>query len=195
MQKFHMQHPQQNRGKHHPDQYTHQLHSQHRAIARGSKISFAEFDGTDPDGWIRKAEKYFELIGVPTKDRVKIAVLYVKGRAEFWWRGTGCNSTTPPWHHFCRMVGDRFNVISTYEVIGQFHTLKQTRSIADYIDKFEELMGLAKGNNPSLLEDYFICSFVSGLKDSIQHHLQCHKPTSLNQAYWFSQRLEQANLV
>lgn len=45
-----------------------------------------KFDGFDSDGWIKKAEKYFELIGVPNEERVKVAVMYIKGRAGFWWR-------------------------------------------------------------------------------------------------------------
>jgi hypothetical protein len=33
------------------------LQFQQKAVARGRKLSFAEFDGKDPDCWIRKAEK------------------------------------------------------------------------------------------------------------------------------------------
>jgi tRNA U34 5-carboxymethylaminomethyl modifying enzyme MnmG/GidA len=113
-----------------------------------------------------------------------------EGKAEYWWRGTGCNSTTLPWHHFCRMLEDRFTETSSYEVVGQFHNIKQTGSVTEYIDKFEELMGLVKRHNPQLTDEYFTFSFVSGLKEYIQHHLQCHKPTSLTQAYWFAKRLE-----
>ena len=168
---------------------------QHRAVAKGPKLRFPEFDGSDPDGWIRKAEKYYELVGVPNEDTVKIVVLYISGKAEYWWRGIGCNANILPWHQFCRMIGDRFNETSSYEAIGQFHNLKQTRTVSEYVDKFEEFMGLVKRNNPSLPEDYFISSFVSGLKDHIQHHLQCHKPTNLTNAYWFAKRLEQAQPV
>jgi len=168
---------------------------QHKAVAKGPKLNFPEFDGSDPDGWIRKAEEYFELVGVPNEDRVKIAVLYISGKAEYWWRGTGCNANILPWHQFCRLVGDRFNETSSYEAIGQFHNLKQTGTVSEYVDKFEEFMGLVKRNNPSLPEDYFISSFVSGLKEHIQHHLQCHKPTTLTNAYWYAKRLEQTQPV
>lgn len=90
------------------------------------------------------------------------------------------------------MLGDRFNETSSYEAIGQFHNLKQTGTVSEYVDKFEELMRFVKRNIPSLPEEYFISSFVCGLKDHIQHHLQCHKPTNLTNAYWFAKRLEQA---
>jgi hypothetical protein len=124
-----------------------------KAIAKGPKLSFPEFEGTDLDGWIRLAEKYFELVGVANEDRVQFTVLYIKGKAEFWWRSIGSIPANVHWHMLCRMVGNRFSDTSTYEVVGQFHTLKQLGSITEYIDKFEELTGLVKRDN--LLTVYF----------------------------------------
>uniref|UniRef100_A0A0A9CLK6 Uncharacterized protein n=1 Tax=Arundo donax TaxID=35708 RepID=A0A0A9CLK6_ARUDO len=45
------------------------------------------------------------------------------------------------------------------------------------------MVGLVRRNNPSLIDDYYICSFVSGLKEYIQNHLQCHRPGNLIEAY------------
>jgi len=132
-------------------------------------------------------------VAVPSEDKVEIAVMYWKGKADYWWRGAGCTPVALPWHHFCRMLEDIFLEISSAEIIGQFYNLKQTSTIPEYIDKFEEFMRLDKRNNPSLPEEYFVSSFIVGLKDFIQHHLQCHKPSSLTQAFWFARRLEQAN--
>jgi hypothetical protein len=169
-----------------------QLQHQHKASARGPKLNFLEFSGDDTDGWIRKAEKYFELVGVTNENRVRIAVMYINGKGEYWWRGTGCSSNTLPWHHFCRMVTDRFNLVSEYEVIGQFRNLKQVGTVVDYMDRFEEMVTMVRRNCPSLPETYYISSFISSLKDSIQFHLQCHRPTALSQAYWYAKRLDQA---
>lgn len=41
----------------------HLLH-QYRMVAKGPKLSFLEFDGSDPDGWFRKAEFFFEVVAV-----------------------------------------------------------------------------------------------------------------------------------
>jgi len=67
--------------------------------------------------------------------------------------------------------------------------------VTEYVEKFEELMSLVKRNNPALSEVYFVSSFISGLKDYIQHHLQCYKPSTLSQAFWYAKRVEQANPV
>jgi hypothetical protein len=73
-----------------------------------------------------------------------------------------CSPASLPWHNICRLLGDRFNDMSTYEAIGQFHSLRQTGTVNEYVDKFEELMGLVKRDNPSLVDDYFNSSFVAG---------------------------------
>lgn len=188
------QHPfqQQHQQFEQPQSHNMQMQHQHRMVARGPKLHFPEFLGEDSVGWIRKAEKYFEMVGVPKEDWVKIAVMYINGKAEFWWRGTGCNANTLSWSIFCRMVNDRFSNVSEHEVIGQFHNLKQIGTVLDYVDRFEELTSMIQRTNPELPEKYYISSFISGLKDHIQYHLQCHKPTNLSQAYWFAKRLEQA---
>jgi hypothetical protein len=48
--------PPASRNNHH-ENFSGQLQIQHKAVAKGPKLSFPEFDGSDPDGWIRKAEK------------------------------------------------------------------------------------------------------------------------------------------
>ncbi|CAN6347636.1 unnamed protein product [Urochloa humidicola] len=177
---------------HQPPDFSSQLQHERRMAGRGPKLIFPEFEGEDCDGWIRKSEKYFELVGVPTEDRVKLVVLYFKGKAEYWWRGTGCNPNYLQWHHFCRMLVDRFSLLSEFDVVGQFHCLKQQGSVTEYVEKFEELISTVRRYNPSLSDSYFLNSFISGLRDPIQHHVQCHKPTELSQAYWFAKRLEHA---
>lgn len=176
-----------------PQQYNTHMQQQHRIVARGPKLHFPEFNGDDSDGGIRKAEKYFEMVGVPPEDKVKIAVMYINGKAEIWWRGTGCNENFLPWHQFCKMVSDRFYTSSEYEVIGQFHNLKQLGTVVDYVGRFEELVSMVKRTNPTLSETYYIRSFISGLKDHIQYPLQCHQPATLTLSYWYAKRLEQAN--
>jgi len=52
------------------------MHFQHKAVAKGPKLSFPKFDGSDPDGWIRKAEKYFEMVGVPNEESENFCVIH-----------------------------------------------------------------------------------------------------------------------
>lgn len=54
-------------------------------------------------------------------------------------------------------------------------------------------MNLMRRDTPGLPEDYYINSFISGLSDYIQAHLQCHHPYDMQKAMWLARRIEQAN--
>uniref|UniRef100_A0ACD6A7J9 Uncharacterized protein n=1 Tax=Avena sativa TaxID=4498 RepID=A0ACD6A7J9_AVESA len=158
-----------------------------------AKMNIPEFDGIDPDSWIQTIEQYFDSARTPLEQRTEIAVTYLKEGAMQWWRGTGMAAATLPWHHFTRYVGGRFAENSICDNVRKFHALTQTTTVAKYIANFEEAMNLMRRDNPTLPEDYYISSFISGLSEYIQHHLQCHKPTSMRDAMWFARRIEQAN--
>jgi hypothetical protein len=42
--------------------------------------------------------------------------------------------------------------------------------------------------------DYYVNSFISGLTDYIQAHLQCHKANDLQQAMWLARRMDPATV-
>lgn len=44
-----------------------------------------------------------------------------------------------------------------------------------------------------LLDEYYVCSFVAGLQDYVQNHLQCHRPRNLIEAIWMARRIEQSH--
>lgn len=93
------------------------------------------------------------------------------------------------------MITDRFSLVSEYDIVDQFYNLKQADSMVDYVDRFEEMVSMVKRHNASMSNTYFICSFISGLKDHIQYHLQCHRPIALSQAYQYPKRLEHATPI
>ena len=135
-----------------------------QAVLKSPKLNFPEFDGSDPDGWLAKAEKYFDVARMPLDQRTDYAVTYLKEKAHYWWRGTGCNAAILPWHQFCRMVGDRFAESSIYDNIRLFHWLKQNGSVKAYVEQFEEIMSLVRRDNPLLPDEYYVCSLLLDFK-------------------------------
>jgi hypothetical protein len=135
---------------------------------------------------------YFDSARTPLDQRTEVAVSYLQGEAMQWWRGTNYSAHTLPWHRFYSCIGDRFAITSICDNVRAFHSLKQTSTVAAYIQQFEAAMNLLRRDNPSLPDDYYISSFISGLHEYIQAHLQCHKPTDLQQAMWLARRMETA---
>ena len=65
-------------------------------------------------------------------------------------------------------------------VIEEFNKLNQTGTIDDYLDAFENLKGLMLQRNPLLPEQYFLDSFIGGLKPNLKPFAKAFNPTSLN---------------
>jgi hypothetical protein len=76
----------------------------------------------------------------------------------------------------------------------QFQHLKQTSSVNNYIDQFEEYMIQMKRDHPYLTDNFFLLRFIAGLKDTVKHSVKSHNPSTLRTAYWQARQQEQAYL-
>ncbi|KAK1691914.1 hypothetical protein QYE76_008611 [Lolium multiflorum] len=161
-------------------------------VCKPAKLNIPEFDGDDVDSWIQIIEQYFDSARTQLDQRTEIAITYLKGPAIQWWRGTGYSSTNVPWHRFCRYLSDRFATTSICDNVRAFHSLTQTSTVDNYILKFERAMNLMRRDSPTLPNDSYVNSFISGLTPYIQNHLQCHKPTDMQEAIWYARRMERA---
>jgi hypothetical protein len=155
-----------------------------------AKLHIPEFEGDDADSWIQTLEQYYDSARTPLDQQTEIAVTYLKGPAVQWWRGTGFTASSVPWHHFTRYITDRFSETSICDNVKTFHELKQTTAVSQYILEFEKAMNLMRRDNPTLPDDYYVNSFISGLHTYIQSHLQCLKPNTMQDAMWYARRIE-----
>lgn len=86
---------------------------------------------------------------------------------------------------------DRFVAHIIYDIIEEVHVVHQHQiTVAQYIDKFEELMAIMRSENPISREDHFVKCFVKVLREDIKHFVKPHRPKSLCEAYWMSKYLE-----
>lgn len=159
-------------------------------MVKAAKFHLPEFNGTDADSWIQQVEQYFNAARTPTEQRTEFAVSYLTGKAVQWWRGTGHTASNLPWYKFCTYITDRFAENSACDNVKAFHALTQKGSVNEYIEEFERLLNLVRRDNPSLPNDYYVNCFISGLIDYIQSHLQCHKPSNMQDAMWMARRIE-----
>ena len=68
------------------------------------------------------------------------------------------------------------------DVIEEFNKLKQEGSITEYQEKFEELGALMSNAQPTLTNQYFVSSFIRGLKDELRSVVKMMMPTTVRQA-------------
>jgi hypothetical protein len=93
------------------------------------------------------------------------------------------------------MVSNRFSLHSAHSSLETFHHIKQTTTVIEYIQKFEELMVMMQLDYPGLNEAYFINSFIAGMKEGIKHYLISHSPNTLCDTYWKAKEFENGILV
>nr|CAD1832078.1 unnamed protein product [Ananas comosus var. bracteatus] len=48
------------------------------------ELSFPDFNGIDPKGWLRNCEQYFDRYQVPEQQWIGIASMHIEGDARFW---------------------------------------------------------------------------------------------------------------
>jgi hypothetical protein len=151
-------------------------------VVKPAKLNIPEFDGTDPDSWFQTIEQYFDSSRTALDNRTEVAVTYLRGPTIQWWRGTCMSASTVQWHKFCNKLTERFSETSICDNVKNFHQLTQQGTVAQYVQEFEKAMNLMRRDNPTLPDDYYFNSFISGLHTYIQCHLQCYKPQDMQSA-------------
>ena len=154
------------------------------------KIEFPRFDGNDPKGWVIKAEQYFDFITVEDVKKVKLAGLHFEGKASIWFRFYHSTRINVGWKAFVTDVTIRFENPENRDVQDLFNKLSQLSIVTDYEDKFEELRSLVAGRNKGFTEEYFVSSFISGLKDHIKTVVRMFRPQTLVDAIFLAKQEE-----
>jgi hypothetical protein len=55
-------------------------------ITRSVRIDFPKFDGSDPVGWIYKANKFFYFHRTPYNQMLMLASIHMEGKALVWYQ-------------------------------------------------------------------------------------------------------------
>ncbi|KAL5722393.1 hypothetical protein ACHQM5_005918 [Ranunculus cassubicifolius] len=160
---------------------------------KNPKVDFPTFDGTAVQQWIKKAGRFFQLCPIPEPNKVIFASLYLRGRAEAWFQTDPGVFSHLLWSEFVHRIETRFSEEVHRNVVGEFNRLQQTGSLQEYDDKFEDLQPRMLIKNPDLSSQFFVDSYVAGLKAELRNTVQMFYPDSLSQARSLA-TLQQATL-
>ncbi|VFQ74615.1 unnamed protein product [Cuscuta campestris] len=155
------------------------------------KIEFPSFEGGNPREWIKKCRQYFSLCKVPEEQQVNLASIHFKGRAEIWFSNYGQGRNNICWDEFVMDLGARFKEDDHNDIVEEFNKLCQTGDLEEYVDKFEELKGLLLRKRPNMPQEYFLDSFIAGLKPQIKPFVKAFAPTSVTKAISYARLQEQ----
>ncbi|XP_026416872.1 uncharacterized protein LOC113312322 [Papaver somniferum] len=161
--------------------------------SRHPKIDFPRFDGSNPRCWIRKCNRYFQLNSIDEFHKVDLASIHFDGKANSWFLDYQEGKPFIDWPQFSSDVCCQFEDVAYDNYVGSFNKLAQITTVEEYYERYESLKALMKSRNPSLSEDYYTMSFVSGLKEEIRNVVQMFKPASDTDAFYLA-RMQQASV-
>ena len=164
-----------------------------RTSGRLPKMDLPIFDGDNPREWIRKANKYFKIQEIEGDMKAEVAELYFRDRADIWFHGVFHGRETIPWSELSTALCIRFGEGSPEEAIEEFNKLVQSRSVAEYLEKFDMLKALVMPSLPHLSDSYYKACFMSGLKEEVVNMVKMSKPETLTVAIEMA-KLQEKNL-
>lgn len=103
-------------------------------------ISFPSFAGENPQLWKTLAEQYFQMFAVQESYWVPMAILNFSGPAAIWLQSVQRKIAGLAWESFTALLCTRFGRDKHQLLIRQFYAIRQTDSVADFIERFETLM-------------------------------------------------------
>lgn len=147
------------------------------------KVEFPKFDGTNARGWVVKANKFSMLnLGMDTSTKIVFASLYLEGPADHWFQTIQVEHPELTWETFVELLLQRFSSGNQENLVGKFNKLVQKGTVAEYVAEFEELRGYLLTHHNVHTPDFYLSSFLSGLRADIQQALYVYKPRTLTEA-------------
>lgn len=165
---------------------THNLQNNNHTV----RLKFPEFNGEGPQNWIRKANRFFQIIPMEERAKVHHAGYYMIDVADTWFMEYVEGKDGIDWQEFCRMILQRFLCPGSEDVVIEFTKLTQSQDVNSYQERFDELKSLVRVKNPNLSEEFLTSCFLRGLKEELRVPVQLFKPTELTQAINTAKMLE-----
>ncbi|XP_026445569.1 uncharacterized protein LOC113346219 [Papaver somniferum] len=123
----------------------------------------------------------------------RLASIHMDDKDDAWFLDYQEGKLFIDWGMFSSDLCFRFEDVAYDNYVGRFNKLSQTTTVEEYFERYESLKAIMKNKNPSLCEDYFTMSFISGLKDEISNPVQMFKPNSDSEALYLA-RLQQSSV-
>ncbi|XP_071913952.1 uncharacterized protein [Coffea arabica] len=174
------------------DEYTGSRGGSYQTPTRFSRIEFPKFGGVDFKSWSYKCDQFFEIDETPSETKVRIAAMHLEDKALQWhqvFMKARISRDPPSWEEYVRALGARFGDCLYDDPMGDLKSLKQTRTVKEYQDSFEELL-----NRVALPEQYAVSCFIRGLREEIQLSVRMFMPRDLQHAVGLA-KIEEAKIL
>jgi hypothetical protein len=132
------------------------------------KVPFPQFDGEHPRLWLGRAQDYFDIYFVDPKVWIRVATMHFTGAAARWFQSMATPVKHCSWAEFSHLVLERFGRDQYEHLIRQLFHIRQTSTIAAYIEEFSGLVDQLAAYQSKTDPLFYTMCFIDGLKEHIK---------------------------
>nr|CAD1832016.1 unnamed protein product [Ananas comosus var. bracteatus] len=114
---------------------------------------------------------------------MELVAMHLDDKADTWFQGYLAEKGLVNWVVFSEEICRRFDTKGLVDVVEEFNKLVQTGTVDEYQEQFEDLRARLLITDSQFSLDYFLSSFLSGLKDEIKSAVKMLYPRTLTQAF------------
>ena len=133
------------------------------------------FDGSNPDGWIFKAERYYSLHRLTNEEKLEAAIMAFEGDALLWYQWENRKRSIILWEEMKMLLLKQFRTNQTGSLHEQWLALVQDGNVREYRRRFIELSAPLEG----VSDEVALGIFINGLKPEIKMELRILEPNNL----------------
>ncbi|WVZ20135.1 hypothetical protein V8G54_007457 [Vigna mungo] len=153
------------------------------------RIELPTFDGEEPLSWLNRAERFFDIQKVEDDDeKVEVAYVSMEGSAAYWFTFWKEKSSNKSWQGLKEAMINHFCVGTRGTVFERLATIRQERTVEEFVRQFEILTGQTKG----IPEDQVLGYFLAGLREEVKGQVRIQNPTKLMEAMRIARDVEDA---
>lgn len=141
------------------------------------KLDLPDFEGKNPDDWIFRVEKCFKVNQTKEEEKLSVAMACMTGCAVTWLRMIQDRDELLDWRDFKMKLKKRFKPTRGGTILSQMLQLRQTGSISEYRDQFEEL----SAEVPHVTDDVLEELFLHGMKRSLREQVVRLSPVGMDE--------------
>ncbi|KAA8529666.1 hypothetical protein F0562_034234 [Nyssa sinensis] len=151
------------------------------------RLEFPKFNGEDPNGWLYRANQFFNYHQPHPQHRVLLASVHMEGKAITWFQELESAGGFPSWESFVRALLIRFGPSAYEDPMEALTKLRQATTVDAYKCEFEYLSNQLHG----LAEPYKLSCFLGGLREDIRSMVKMMQPQSLLNAFSLAKMQEE----